>query len=45
MTPRRGAVEGLGISRLVRYGLATFFGGIADAFRSHGYVYTMFYIT
>ena len=44
MTPDGGAVEGLGIFGSLKYGLATFFEAGADAFRSHGYVYTMFYI-
>ena len=37
-----GAVEALGTGGWLKYGLASFFEAGADAFRSHGYVYTLF---
>jgi preprotein translocase subunit SecY len=39
-----GAVEALSAVGWIKYGFASFFAAGADAFRSHGYVYTLFYI-
>jgi preprotein translocase subunit SecY len=37
-------VQPMTILESIKYGLATFFDAGADAFQSHGYVYTLFYI-
>ncbi len=39
-----GSVESLSFFGYVKYGLASFFEAGSDAFRSHGYVYTLFYV-
>jgi preprotein translocase subunit SecY len=39
-----GVVEALTFVGTLKYGLAAFFAAGADAFKSHGYVYTLFYV-
>ncbi len=37
-------IQPMGVLDSIKYGLASFFDAGADAFQSHGYVYTLFYI-
>ena len=39
-----GATETLSVVGWIKYAFASFFDAGADAFRSHGYVYTLFYV-
>ena len=39
-----GDVEPMSLLESIKYGLGSFFDAGADAFQSHGYVYTLFYI-
>jgi preprotein translocase subunit SecY len=39
-----GSVESLSLVGHLKYALASFFEAGSDAFRSHGYVYTLFYV-
>src|SRR4051794_2403907 len=38
------AIQPMGVFDTIKYGLGSFFDAGADAFQSHGYVYTLFYI-
>jgi preprotein translocase subunit SecY len=44
--PKSGDTEAvaLGVGGWIKYGLAEFFQAGSEAFRSHGYVYTLFYV-
>ncbi len=40
----REAADNAGLFGMIKYGLANFFEAGAEAFKSHGYVYTVFYV-